>query len=208
MWETYENEQRQIRAPEHLKARTLEKMKASKMEKRFSLLKPQRALLMACSLFVLFWWASGELFGTSEVVFEPITSNLRHFQPIGEAIEMEQFELEMDGQLSQLTLTDLFLDMEGSGWFWDESSLEGRGTYVFSNEERRLEISLSYERAPLSTNSILNQRAVALYYHETLLHITYTALFIEGNHLYHIRATELTEQEFIAYVEEILRFLE
>jgi len=209
MWENYEKEQEQIRAPEYLKTKTLAKMNASKVEKRFSLLGPRSILLVACSFLAIFLWTNGGLFENSDVFFERITSNPRHFLPAGEAVTVEQFELEVDSRLSHLAFTDLFLDMERSSWFWDEAvPLEARGIYVFSNGDRRIEIALTYRDAPLETNSIVGERAIALYYHESLLEVTYMALFMEGDHLYHVRGMGLTEEQFVAYVEKILRFLE
>jgi len=208
MWEEYEKEQTEIRAPEGLKARTLEQMNARKAGTKSPFLKKSSVFLIACSFLAIFF-INMQLWGDGDLAFERLTSNPRHFLPRGEAVAMEQFEYEVGTNLSQLSFTGLLLDVERSNWFWDEEDpLSARAIYVFSNGDQRVEIAIHYRSEDLATNSVLRERSVALYYHETLLDITYMALFTEGDHLHNIRGMGLTEEAFITYLEEILNFLE
>jgi len=209
MWEDYEKEQTEIRASERLKARTLEQMNARSAKTRLPFFQPRSVLLVACSFLAIFFIGMQWLGQDSGIVFERVDSNPRHFLPTGEAVTMEQFEWEVGSRLSDITFSDLSLDMERSGWFWEEEApLDARAIYVFSNQVQDLEIALHYSDRPLITNSTIEGQAVSLYYHETLLQTTYTAVFIVGDHFYRVQGSGLTEAEFIGLLRSILTFLE
>ena len=208
MWDEYKIEQQNLRAPEFLKARTLEKMNAQKKKKIIPFIP---ILVATFSFLIIFftgqrWWFHPGL--PTNLAFERVESGNLHFSAIQDSaredLSLEEFEGALGVEISRLPFPNLIL--EDSAWSLDEDVLQLRASYTFVGEENSIELMLSNATDRLETNSVLEGRELALYYQVMLLETTYIAIFIENDIQYQVRMRG-TEEEFMTHLKKILNFL-
>ena len=214
MWENeYQVEQDDIKAPEFLKVKALQKMKDSRGDSsNIFKLKPVLGMAFSCLVImvVVLNWArvferESELM--TNLVFERMDGGLRYFTGIGHddvhLVELKEVETTIGVFGSELYLDNFRL--EGASWVVGED--DARVHYVFEREDSTIRVMINNHTDFVSTNSILNDFPLALYYQTMLLQTTFIAEFLYDDIYYQIEATGLTEDEFIDNLQKIINWL-
>jgi len=213
VWDDYKAEQAEIKAPEFLKTKTLNRMSAEKNKRKNFLSRP--ILVTACSLLVLFFISQNWLFNSEPLTyieFARIELGNRHFSvitnPAEQDVLLEEVEDMLDIDSSALRFADFALDSSVGSLMEVEGKLEARVTYVFVQGKQRIEVMISNMPRDLETNSKIEGQPVALYYQELfLIDTTYIAIFVEDNIYYRVRMTGVTEDEFVIHLKEMINLL-
>jgi len=122
-------------------------------------------------------------------------------QGSGQRLTVEDFESITEVALSQFSFSGfIFTSMT---WYLDEDS-HAHGTYSFTRGEQRVQIVLDSSGAPFIGNSLLEGREVGLFVADDI----YMATFVENGIFYQIVITDVSESDFIEYLQEIIDFLE
>ena len=214
MWESeYRMEQDDIKAPEFLKVKALQKMKDSRSDSRnIFKLKPVWGMAFSCLVVIVVILNWTNIFNQdpelmTDLTFERMDGGLRYFTGIGDNdihhSELKEVESTLGVSGSELYLEGFFL--EGVSWVVEDGNI--RVQYLFEREDSSLRVMINNHTDYVSTNSIFNGFPLALYYQTMLLETTFIAEFLEDGIYYQIEATGLTEEEFIKYLQEILNFL-
>ena len=207
--DVYQEEQDDIKAPEYLKAKTLQKMEDSrKGQRNIFKLKPVWGVAFSCLVVIvvaLNWTnildSDPEL--VTDLVFERLDGGPRRFAVIGDNGSLAEAELIMGTSISGLHLEGFHL--EDVSWGINEDNV--RIQHVFERNDSSMRILLNNRIDYVSTNSILNDLPLALYYRVMLLETTFIAEFLYNDIYYQIEAVGLSEEEFIDYLKEIIKFL-
>lgn len=214
MWnDNYQSEQQNIQAPEFLKVKTLQKMADARQERKNILkLSPMLRIGFSCIAVVVIalGWinfsSNPELM--TELVFERLDGGPRHFGFIGEQQETLTEVESMLGRSRGVAMSDLTLEsfhLETTSWAVDENGI--RIQYLFERDDVSIHIMLNNYTDSVSTNSILNDIPIALYYRAVLLETSFIAEFLYDETYHQIEAIGLTEEEFVDYLQEIINFL-
>jgi len=214
MWEdNYRVEQDDIKTPEFLRVKTLQKMKDSR-GKHTNILKMKPVWGLAFSFLVvmtvaLYWTNIGsrepELI--RDLVFERLDGGFRYFTGIGDS-DFQQSELKEVESIIGVSGSELYFagfHLEGTSWVMEEDSI--RVQYLFQRGDSSIHVMINNHTDSVSTNSILDNFPLALYYQVMLLDTTFIAEFLYDEIYYQIEATRLTEEEFIDYLQGVLDFL-
>lgn len=214
MWDDdYQVEQDNIKAPEFLKIKTLQKMTDSREDHRnIFRLKPAWSIALSFLIIVviaLSWTtfsdSSPELI--TDLVFERLDGEPRRFAMISGNDNEYQSLAETETAIG-ISLSDLYFEtfhLEGVSWVADENNI--RIQYLFEGNGSSIRMLVNNHTDSVTTNSILNDLPLALYYRIVLLETVFTTEFFLDEVYYQIEATGLTEAEFIDYLKEILTFL-
>jgi len=207
--DVYQKEQDDVKAPEYLKTKTLQKMGDSRKDQRNVFkLKPMWGLAFSCVVVivvVLNWTnildSNPEL--VTDLVFARLDGGPRRFAVIGDNGSLAEAELIMGASISGLYLEGF--DLEDVAWGIDEDNV--RIQHAFERNDSSIRILLNNRTDYVSTNSILNDLPLALYYRVMLLETTFIAEFLYDDIYYQIEAVGLSEEEFIGYLKKIIIFL-
>ena len=223
MWEEkYQAEQDEIKAPEFLKVKALQQMKEARegsSRKPFKwkpLLNVGLGFVVVVVVFVVLNFSLQEPESVTlsiqvpesvtDIVFERLDGGLRYFTGIGdnddEHLELEEVESDIGVSGSEFYFEGFHL--EDVSWAVDEKDM--RIQYFFAREGATIQVMINNHTDSVTSNSILNDFPLALYYRIVLLETTYTAEFLDDEIYYQIEATGLTEEEFIEYLEEMLKY--
>ena len=211
MWDDdYRMEQDDVKAPEFLKVKTLQKMSDSR-RRRENVFKSKGMWSLAASfviVVVVLNWAN--IFDSgpepiTDLVFERLDRGPLHFGVIDDHQDttLTDAEFVIGVSISDLNLEDFHL--ENVAWLVEGNNV--RIQYIFEHNNSSLRIMVNNHTDSVSTNSILNDLPLALYYQIMLLDITYFTEFLDNEIYYQIVATGLTEEEFVNYLKEIINFL-
>ena len=215
MWESeYRAEQDEIKAPEFLKVKTLQKMKDTRNSSwNIFKFKPIWGLAVSCLvvMIVVLNWTNvferePEL--VTDLVFERLDGGLRYFTGIGNN-DSRQVELKEAESMIGVSGSELYLEgfhLEDVSWVVEEDNV--RIQYVFEQGDSSIYVMINNHTDYVATNSILNGFPLALYYRIMLLETTFIAEFLDGEIYYQIEVTGLTEEDFIDYLKIILNFFE
>jgi len=212
MWDDdYQVEQDDTKAPEFLKIKTLQEMKDSRKDYKYLFkLKPMWGVAFSCLVIIVIalnWTSTSDpnLELTTDLVFERLDGSPRRFAVTGGNGTQSLTEAEsiIGVSLSGLDLEGFYL--EDVSWRVDENSV--RIQYIFEQNSSSIRIMLNDHTYSVSTNSILNDLPLALYYRMMLLETTFIAEFVYNQIYYQIEAIGLIEEEFVDYLKEILIFL-
>ena len=213
MWENdYQTEQDDIKAPEYLKVKTLQKMKDARGDSRSIFkFKPAWVVGFSCLIvmaIVLNWTnifdQDPELM--TDIVFERLDGGLRYFAGIDndiQQVDLKEIESTIGVSGSELHLEGFRLEDVSS--VIEEDNV--RVQYLFEREDSSIRMMINNYTETVQTNSILNNFPLALYYRTMLLETSFITEFLHDEIYYQIEATGLTEEEFIDYLQEILNFL-
>jgi len=216
MWEdSYRLEQDDIKAPEFLKNKVVQQMKDSKEESKslFAVLKMKTVWGLAVSFLVVVVVALNwiNIFESSEpmtdLIFERIDGGLRYFTGIRDS-DIQGTELADIETILGISVSNLYLEgfvLDGTAWVVDGDDV--RVQYFFEQESSSIRVMINNHTDSVTTNSILNDLPLALYYQIMLLDTTYIAEFLHNGVYFQIEAIQLTEEEFIEHLEIILDFL-
>ena len=212
MWsDDYRMEQDNVKAPEFLKVKALQKMSESrKNQKNIFKLKPMWAMAfssLVAIVIALNWVATSEMDPVTDLVFERLTSGSWHFAAIGD--NEDQYAI-LAGADSAIKTSILDLALEGFHLEDAFQAVNENGVviqHIFERNGASISVMLNDYTHSVSTNSILNDLPLALYYRVMLLETTFVAEFLHNGIYYQIEATGLNEEEFVDYLQEILIFL-
>jgi len=208
MWDdVYKKEQENLKAPEFLKVKTLQKMEESNVVRR-RLFAPKLILGLSFSFLAVVLAFNFFNFNTpvmvTDLTFEPLVGAGFRFGVItDDEITLIEAEQALGTDVSIWELTDFYL--QNVSWRIDEDHV--RIHYSFERESASIQVMLNNSTETVSTNSILNDFPLALYYQVMLLDTTFIAEFLHHDIYYQIQATGLTEEEFITYLSKIINFL-
>jgi len=122
-------------------------------------------------------------------------------QGSGQQLTVEDFESVTEVALSQFSFSGFVFT--GMTWYLDEDG-HAHGTYSFTRGEQRAQIGLDSSGPPFIGNSLLEDREIGLFVVDDI----YIATFVEDGILYQVVITEVSESEFIGYLQEVIEFVE
>jgi len=116
-------------------------------------------------------------------------------------LTVEDFESVTRVALSQFSFSGfVFTSMT---WHLDEDG-HAHGTYSFTRGNQRAQISLDSSGPPFIGNSLLDDREIGLFVVDDI----YIAMFVEDGVFYRVVIADVSESDFIGYLQEIIEFVE
>jgi len=212
MWDdAYKKEQEDIKAPEFLKVKTQQKMAESRQKHR-RFFAPK--LMLGLSFGFLAVVLAFNFFNTSEndaqlvtdLTFERIEGAGLRFGVTSDdgAMTLVEVERALDVAISDWKLSVFYL--QDVSWQVDGEII--RMLYEFENDESTLRLMVNNQTTDVSTNSILNDRPLALYYRIMLVETIFIAEFLIEDIYYQLEVTGLTEEEMVQLLKEIFNFFD
>jgi len=229
MWEDdYRVEQDDIKAPEFLKVKALQKMSESRSDyRKFFKLKPVWGVAFSCLvvMVVALNWMNifdqdSEL--VTSIVFERLDGGLLHLAPaedgdqqltliergaVGDVGNQDITLLEAESVIG-VSGADLYFEgfhLEDVSWIVEED--HARVQYFFEREDSSIRVMLNNHTDSVLTNSMLDGLPLALYYRVVLLERVFIAEFLYGEVYYQVEVVGVTEEAFVDYLKEVLNFV-
>jgi len=210
MWDdAYKKEQEEIKAPEFLKVKTLQKMEEAG-QKRWHFFAPRLVMglsfsFLAIVLAINFLVPTDDAQLVTELTFERLDGAGFRFGVLqdDEAITLVEVESILDVAVSEWGFSEFYL--QDVSWQIDEEAV--RILYEFESNDASLRLMLNNQTDEVATNSTLNNIPLALYYRVLLIETTFIAEFLIEEVYYQLEVTGLTEEEMVLLLEEIFDFL-